>query len=180
MVHENKWDMAGGLTSALPLSPTQTLLSLVNMEEINKCFHVHPAMCLLTPRGTFIPGWQSLTAETQFSNLQNWWHDCLVWFLRPSAVRFSNGCNHCDLLGHLEARPGRKQYKLKSQGSDLQSAAVSASIQQICPSLLPSFFNWVIKRVLRRSLNAYLFGKPLVPHGHCILLTGSHNWPKQW
>ena len=33
-------------------------------QVIIKCFHVPPAVCLRTPRGTRTPGWESLYRQT--------------------------------------------------------------------------------------------------------------------
>ena len=40
---------------------------LLVTQVIIKCFHVPPAVCLRTPRGTRTPGWESLLYTTKFT-----------------------------------------------------------------------------------------------------------------
>ena len=47
-------------------------------QVIIKCFHVPPAVCLRTPRGTRTPGWESGIAYSQWCQLYHILHWMLV------------------------------------------------------------------------------------------------------
>ena len=47
-------------------TPMLMILKKYNVTQvIIKCFHVPPAVCLRTPRGTRTPGWESLLYSTK-------------------------------------------------------------------------------------------------------------------
>ena len=49
-------------------TPMLMILKKYNVTQvIIKCFHVPPAVCLRTPRGTRTPGWESLFYNTALS-----------------------------------------------------------------------------------------------------------------
>ena len=51
--------------------PMLMILKKYNVTQvIIKCFHVPPAVCLRTPRGTRTPGWESLTYRIADTLLQ--------------------------------------------------------------------------------------------------------------
>ena len=65
-------------------TPMLMILKKYNVTQvIIKCFHVPPAVCLRTPRGTRTPGWESLLYRAQVWALTGPKHEPDGFVLKP-------------------------------------------------------------------------------------------------